>query len=184
MNAGMRTRLALIALSVLLLAASATACTTRAASTPVAPTATVLKIVDGDTVDVVDDNRGRLRIRLLGIDTPETRKPGYEPACWGQQATEFAAATLLGQRVAVITDPTQDLHDRYGRTLAYLNKADAWDYSVEAARAGAARSYVYDDRPAQRAGEIQAAEEQARQAGAGLWGPPCFGRVEATPAPR
>ena len=91
-NAGMRTRLALIALSVLLLAASATACTTRAASTPVAPTATVLKIVDGDTVDVVDDNRGRLRIRLLGIDTPETRKPGYEPACWGQQATESAAA--------------------------------------------------------------------------------------------
>ena len=64
------------------------------------------------------------------------------------------------------------MHDRYGRTLAYLNKADAWDYSVEAARAGAARSYVYDDRPAQRAGEIQAAEEQARQAGAGLWGPP------------
>ena len=69
-------------------------------------------------------------------------------------------------------------------TLAYLDKADAWDYSVEAARAGAARSYVYDDRPAQRAGEIQAAEEQARQAGAGLWGPPCFGRVEATPVPR
>jgi micrococcal nuclease len=44
---------------------------------PVAATATVLKVVDGDTVDVVDDVRGRLRIRLLGIDTPETKKPGY-----------------------------------------------------------------------------------------------------------
>jgi micrococcal nuclease len=42
-----------------------------------ATTATVLRIVDGDTVDVVDDVRGRLRVRLLGIDTPETKKPGY-----------------------------------------------------------------------------------------------------------
>jgi endonuclease YncB( thermonuclease family) len=38
---------------------------------PLATTATVLKVVDGDTVDIVDDVRGRLRIRLLGIDTPE-----------------------------------------------------------------------------------------------------------------
>jgi micrococcal nuclease len=37
----------------------------------------VLKVVDGDTVDIVDDVRGRLRIRSLGIDTPETKKPGY-----------------------------------------------------------------------------------------------------------
>jgi micrococcal nuclease len=37
----------------------------------------VLKVVDGDTVDIRDDVRGRLRIRLLGIDTPETHKPGY-----------------------------------------------------------------------------------------------------------
>ena len=44
---------------------------------PVATTATVLEVVDGDTVDIVDDVRGRLRVRLLGIDTPETKKPGY-----------------------------------------------------------------------------------------------------------
>jgi len=50
---------------------------------PVSATATVLKVVDGDTVDVVDDVRGRLRIRLLGIDTPETKKPGYTVGCWG-----------------------------------------------------------------------------------------------------
>ena len=45
----------------------------------------------------------------------------------------------------------EDLHDSRGRTLAYLVKADGWeDYSVEAARAGAAHSYVYGDRPAAR----------------------------------
>jgi endonuclease YncB( thermonuclease family) len=58
----------------------------------------------------------------------------------------------------------------YGRTLAYLDKADGWDYSVEAARAGAAHSYVYHNNPAAGADEIAAAEEDARMAGRGLGG--------------
>lgn len=148
---------------------------------PVATTALVLKVVDGDTVDVVDDVRGRLRIRLLGIDTPETKKPGYTVGCWGPEATAFAVSTLLGQRVSVTPDPTQDRTDRYGRTLAYLDKADGWDYSVEAARAGAASSYVYRHRPVARADEIAAAEADAKSAGRGLWGPPCLGETASTP---
>jgi micrococcal nuclease len=103
-------------------------------------TATVLKVVDGDTIDIRDDVRGRLRVRLLGIDTPETKKPGYTVGCWGPEATQFAESTMMGQRVALETDPTQDRTDRYGRTLAYLVRADGWDYSVEAARAGTAHS--------------------------------------------
>jgi micrococcal nuclease len=148
---------------------------------PNATTATVLRIVDGDTVDVVDDARGRLRIRVLGIDTPEVKKPGYSVGCWGPEASEFARATLTGQRVAIITDPSQDTHDRYGRTLAYLDKPGNWDYSVEAARAGAARTYVYAHNPAARTPQIEAAENEARQAGRGLWGPPCNGHTDSTP---
>ncbi|MCV7241156.1 thermonuclease family protein [Mycolicibacterium celeriflavum] len=142
---------------------------------PVTATATVLQVVDGDTVDIRDDARGRLRVRILGIDTPETKRPGYTVGCWGPEATEFARSTLLGQRVAVVSDPTQEHTDRYGRTLAYLVRADGWDYSVEAARAGAGRSYVYNNRPASRFGSIAAAENEARDAGRGLWGPPCNG---------
>jgi micrococcal nuclease len=37
----------------------------------------VLRVVDGDTIDIVDDVRGRLRVRLLGIDSPETKKPRF-----------------------------------------------------------------------------------------------------------
>ena len=107
---------------------------------PVTTTATVLKVVDGDTIDIRDDVRGRLRIRVLGIDTPETRKPGYTVGCWGPEATQFAIQTLLGQRVAFTPDPSQDATDRYGRTLAYLDKADGWDYSIEAVRAGTAHA--------------------------------------------
>jgi micrococcal nuclease len=148
---------------------------------PAPTTAVVLKVVDGDTVDVKDDVRGRLRIRLLGIDTPETKKPHYTVGCWGPEATEFAQYTLIGQRVAVIADPSQDRTDRYGRTLAYLDRADGWDYSIEAARAGAAHSYIYGGVPAQRYQQIAAAEQEARDAGRGLWGPPCFGHTESQP---
>jgi micrococcal nuclease len=49
---------------------------------PTDTTAVVPRVVDGDTVDIRDDVRGRLRIRLLGIDTPETKKPGYTVGCW------------------------------------------------------------------------------------------------------
>lgn len=148
---------------------------------PVATTAVVLKIVDGDTIDVRDENRGRLRIRVLGINTPETKKPGYTVGCWGPQATQFAKDALLGQQVAVIPDPTQDRTDRYGRTLAYLVKGDGWNYSIEAARAGAAKSYVYQGDPVSLYPEIAAAEQQARDAQRGLWGPPCFGDTASVP---
>lgn len=43
------------------------------AADPATSTAEVLKVVDGDTIDIRDDVRGRLRIRMLGIDTPETK---------------------------------------------------------------------------------------------------------------
>jgi micrococcal nuclease len=142
---------------------------------PVATTAEVLRVVDGDTIDIRDDVRGRLRVRVLGIDTPETKKPGYSVACWGPEATEFAKTTMLGQRVALVTDPTQDRTDRFGRTLAYLVRADGWDYSVEAARAGAAHSYVYGGVPVSRYDAIEAAEKEAQDALRGLWGPPCNG---------
>ena len=78
-----------------------------------------MKVVDGDTIDIRDDVRGRLRVRLLGIDTPETKKPGYTVGCGGPEATSFAVQTMLGERVAVVADPTQDSTDRYGRTYLH-----------------------------------------------------------------
>ncbi|KUH85348.1 nuclease [Mycobacterium sp. GA-1999] len=153
-----------------------------AAAEPVAATATVLEVVDGDTIDIRDDNRGHLRVRVLGIDTPETKKPGSPVECWGPEATEFATSNLLGSRVAVVIDPTQDRTDRYGRTLAYLVRADGWNYSVETARAGAARSYIYGGNPVSLYDEIEAAEQEARNAPRGLWGPPCNGDTASTAA--
>lgn len=151
-----------------------------AADDPV-PTATVLRVVDGDTVDVRDDVRGRLRIRVLGIDTPETKKPEFTVGCWGPEATLYATSQLVGQRVALVADPSQDATDRYGRTLVYLVKDGGWNYSIEAARAGAAKSYVYKRNPVSLQPQIAAAQEEAVRAQRGLWGPPCFGNTGSQP---
>lgn len=80
-----------------------------------------------------------------------------------------------------MTDPTQARTDRYRRTLAYLVRADGWDYSVEAARAGAAKSYVYGGIPVSCYAEIEAAQAEAMAVLRGLWGPPCFGATESAP---
>jgi endonuclease YncB( thermonuclease family) len=171
---------ALLALAAAGLAAASLVSPVAARADTVTTTAEVLRVVDGDTIDIRDDNRGRLRVQVLGIDTPETVKPGYTVGCWGPEATAFATSTMVGQRVALVTDPTQDSTDSFGRTLAYLIRADGWDYSVEAARAGAARSYVYGGVPVSRHDAIVAAEAEARDALRGLWGPPCHGDTSSS----
>jgi micrococcal nuclease len=148
---------------------------------PVLPSGYVTDVVDGDTIRVLDAVRGEVTVRILGIDTPETKKPGHTVGCWGPEATNFARTSLQGQLVNLVGDPTQDAVDHYGRTLAYVVRPDGFNYSVEAARAGIAKSYVFDNHPVARYGEITAAEEQARTAAVGLWGAPCFGATDSFP---
>ena len=148
---------------------------------PAVATATVLRAGDGDTVDIRDDQRGRLRIRLLGVDAPEVHRPGWSVGCWGPEAARYAQDMLVGQRVAVVSDPTQDRVDRYGHTLAYLDLADGRDFAVEAARSGMVENYVFERHPVQRAPDIAAAEADAKAAGRGLWGPPCNGETASVP---
>ncbi|MFF2113628.1 thermonuclease family protein [Rhodococcus koreensis] len=152
----------------------------RAATATVVATATVTQIIDGDTIEVQDDANGALTIRVLGIDTPETKKPGHTVACWGPEASSWAQEQLDGERVALVADSTQDATDAYGRTLVYVVKPDGWDYSVESARAGMAKSYIYNS-PVTRHPQIVAAEQNAIASGRGLWGPPCNGNSDSVP---
>jgi micrococcal nuclease len=144
--------------------------------------ADVTEIVDGDTVKVIVAATGAaLTVRVLGTDTPEVYS-GTE--CWGPQASQFARDTLAGRTVGLIADHTQDDRDRYDRALRYLILPNGANYSVLAAEAGAARSYIYDT-PVSKHAAITAAEQRAQAADAGLWGPPCFGAQNtAEPAPQ
>ena len=80
----------------------------------------VTRVVDGDTVKV--EVRGvETTVRLVGIDTPETVRPGTPVECFGPAASARTKHLLRpGQAVRLVTDPTQDVRDRYGRLLAYL----------------------------------------------------------------
>lgn len=112
----------IMTLTAISMAIGTAACTPAVSSvaTPMpSTTATVLRAVDGDTVDVLDDARGRLRIRILNLDAPELHKPGWSVGCFAAEAAQFADLTLTHQRVAIIADPTQDARDRYGRTYLH-----------------------------------------------------------------
>lgn len=94
----------------------------------------VIRIVDGDTL-VVGNLRAPTKIRLLGVDAPESNQPN------GSAATQFLARLLDGERVFVETDPNNE-KDVYGRTLAYLYRApDGLLVNLEIVRQGYGRVY-------------------------------------------
>ena len=87
---------------------------------------TVVKVVDGDTLDIdIPDGRFKTtRIRLLGVDTPETAKSPKGEMYYGPEASQFTKDTVLGKRIIVIMNETSKPRDKYGRLLAYIKLPD------------------------------------------------------------
>jgi len=161
-------------------ASTAAPSSTRAPSPPTTPSGggptvpddadgpyAVVDVVDGDTIKVEVDGE-RVTVRVLGIDTPETRAPGTPVQCFGREATARAEALLDGQQVRLTTDPTQDRYDRYDRLLAYVWLADGSLFEWAMVADGFAHEYTYD-LPYRYQVELREAERSAREAGRGLW---------------
>jgi endonuclease YncB( thermonuclease family) len=133
---------------------------TSSARAPLA--ASVVRIVDGDTL-VARLGSGRSeRVRLLGIDTPEVG------TCYAAQAAAAARALALGRKVQLLGDATQADRDRYGRLLAYVALPGGVDLGRTLVARGVARVYVYD-RAFARVAAYRSAEASARTRGLGLW---------------
>jgi endonuclease YncB( thermonuclease family) len=157
----------------------------------------VTGVTDGDTIKVRSGFR-RYTVRLIGIDTPETRKPGTPIECGGKEATSrmyrlafsrphdrdgdglFDSKGGKGRRVTVTTDPTQDRRDAFGRLLAYVALARG-SFAAAQLRAGWAGVYVFEA-PFEQLARFQAAEASARNSSRGVWGR-CGGNFH-TPAAR
>lgn len=86
----------------------------------------VINVVDGDTIDidVGDDKYDHTRIRLWGIDTPETKNPKTGPMYFGKEAAEFTATLCLGKDVTIYLDKNNRTRGYYGRLLAYVQLPD------------------------------------------------------------
>ena len=136
----------------------------------------VVKIVDGDTVDILIDGATE-RIRVIGLDTPETVDPRQPVECFGLEASAKAQELLLNQRVRLEADPTQGERDTYNRLLRYIFLADGRNYSLEMVKQGYGHEYTYN-LPYKYQHAFQAAENEARSAQRGLWAPDiCAGQA-------
>ncbi|WP_404650497.1 thermonuclease family protein [Rhodococcus sp. 27YEA6] len=135
----------------------------------------VVHVVDGDTADVKLADGSQIRVRVLGIDTPETVKPNAPVQCWGPEASQWAHQMLDGAQVRLIMDPAASDVDKFGRSLRYITLADGTDYGVLAASEGMAREYPSYTQPLSKSADIVAAQTDAQSRQLGLWGPPCNG---------
>lgn len=130
--------------------------------------ATVVHVVDGDTLDVELAGAPE-RVRLLGIDTPETVKPGHPVDCFGPEASARTKA-LLPAGTAVVLQRDAEPRDRYGRLLVYLwRRADGLFVNASLVADGFADTLSIEPNTAHRA-ELAGDRAAARAAARGLWG--------------
>jgi endonuclease YncB( thermonuclease family) len=126
--------------------------------------ARITDVVDGDTVKIraYDARRPRYTVRLIGIDTRETVRPEVAVECGGREAKSHLLRAAFtrpqdrdddglfdtkggqGRRATVVTDPSQDTFDRYGRLLAYLTTRQGTELGRRQLAAGWAEVYVYE----------------------------------------
>lgn len=127
--------------------------------------ARIVDVVDGDTVRVRFGGHRRT-VRMIGLDTPEVHG-GLE--CGGAEASRSAKKLMpRGTRVTLISDPTQDNKDRYGRLLRYVERKGR-DMSQGQIRRGWAKTYVYGHNPFRRVDAYRLAQHRAKAAGLGIW---------------
>jgi len=128
----------------------------------------VVRVVDGDTLDVdcPDGKYPETRVRLWGVDTPETVKQDTPVQYFGPQASKFTKDFALGKRVRLQLEP-QQTRDRYGRLLAYVIGPDGTMFN----RRLVAEGYAYADPryPHRRKDEFRRLQRSAMRARRGLW---------------
>jgi micrococcal nuclease len=126
----------------------------------------VVRVVDGDTIHVQVDGR-REKVRYIGVDTPETHKPGEPVECFGKAASAFNARLVASRRVVLRTDA--ETRDRYGRLLAYVyRRPDGLFVNAELVRRGFATILTIPPNVA-HAEEFLGLQRAARRASRGLW---------------
>lgn len=127
----------------------------------------VVKHTDGDTLTIRLGDTDE-KVRLIGIDTPETKKPGTPVECFGKEASAHIQELLpLGTAVRVERDA--EARDRYGRLLAYVyRQSDGLFVNLAMVRDGYAGQLTIPPNVA-HADEFTSAAREAREANRGLW---------------
>jgi micrococcal nuclease len=129
----------------------------------------VTKVVDGDTLHIdmegVDE-----KVRLIGINTPETVDPRTSVQCFGKEASDRMKDLAGGKNVRLEYDDSQSLRDAYGRLLAYVYLEDGQMLNKKMVADGYAYEYTYLA-PYKYQKEFRSLQNIARTSGRGLWNP-------------
>lgn len=126
----------------------------------------VVRVIDGDTVRVRLGNQTRT-VRYIGVDTPESVKPGEPVQCFAKSASEFNRRLMSGRRVRLRFGPER--FDRYGRLLAYIH-IKGRERSVNAVIVARGYGRVLTIAPnTEHTGAYTRLEQRARRRGLGLW---------------
>lgn len=126
----------------------------------------ITKFEDGDTV-TVDMNGISERVRMIGVDTPETQDPRVPVQCFGKAASQFTKDLIGGNDVRLEADPTNTNRDRYNRLLRYVYLPDGRLVNSEIISQG--YGFAYTLFPFEKLEEFRNLERQAREANRGLW---------------
>jgi endonuclease YncB( thermonuclease family) len=124
--------------------------------------AKVTRIIDGDTIEIDNSHK----VRMIGIDTPETVDTKRTKGCFGKEASSFTKESLFGKDIFLEKDVSDK--DRYGRLLRYIWTNGTLFNEILVLQGYANTSTYQPDIKYQ--GLLLAAESKARQEKAGLWG--------------
>lgn len=126
----------------------------------------VVEVADGDTI-TVSMGGAEERIRMIGVDTPETHHPEKPVQCFGVAASNFTKDLLDGKTVRLESDPENTNRDRYNRLLRYVYTESGELVNKKIISDG--YGFAYTSFPFTKLEEFRAAEAEARQTGKGLW---------------
>ena len=156
----------------------------------------ITDVVDGDTLHIqrLDGEKAFnidkiVRVRLIGINTPETVDPRRPVECFGKEASSYLKDLAEGKVAAIGLDDSQGLVDKYGRVLAYVyiknsgfQNNNILFINEEQIKNGYAYEYTYNT-PYKYQSDFKFAETFARQKYMGLWSPETCNGLKSPVAP-
>lgn len=130
-------------------------------------TGIIVHITDGDTFDILIDGR-KSRVRMLGINTPESVDPRRPVECFGREASNYLKDLINNKQVRLEQDSDKPGTDEYGRLLRYVFLGDT-NINEQMIRDGYAYEYTYKSEKYTYQNQFKKAEKFARENKLGLW---------------
>lgn len=128
----------------------------------------VTHIVDGDTIDIDISGKSN-RVRLLGVNTPESVAQNRPDECYGREASEYLKSLLEKRKVSIELDLKKPERDEYGRILAYIMRDDKLNINKAMIEGGYAYEYTYKGQKYKYQSEFKQSQNIAKQEKKGLW---------------